>query len=61
MSSLPRATASDLLPAARALGPSLAERAERAEAERTLPEDVVAEGMKVAEGGRMGMRVFHGR
>jgi len=43
MSSLPRVTASDLLPAAQALGPSLAERAERSEAERTLPDDVVAD------------------
>ena len=43
MSSLLRTTASDLLPAARALGPSLAERAERAETERTLPDDVVAD------------------
>ena len=36
MSSLPRTTASDLLPAARALGPSLAERAERAEVDSAL-------------------------
>ena len=43
MSSLLRTTASDLLPAARALVPSLAERAERAETERTLPDDVVAD------------------
>ena len=36
-------TAADLLPAARALGPSLAERSERIEATRTLPDDVVAD------------------
>ena len=36
-------SAADLLPAARALGPSLAERGDRIEAERTLPDDVVAD------------------
>ena len=36
-------TTADLLPAARALGPSLAERSERIEATRTLPDDVVAD------------------
>ena len=36
-------SAADLIPAARSLGPSLAERSERIEATRTLPEDVVAD------------------
>ena len=34
---------SDLLQRARALGPSLADRSERIEANRTLPADVVAD------------------
>ena len=34
---------SDLLQRARALGPSLADRSERIEANRTLPDDVVAD------------------
>ena len=36
-------SAADLIPAARSLGPSLAERSDRIEATRTLPEDVVAD------------------